>query len=70
MNLEKVNVGGNTYEICDARSREMISDVYDPGRQYKAGECCIWENILKKANKNTTGIFDATAWDDKNLEEL
>lgn len=71
MELEKVNVGGNTYDICDAKSREMISsDIYNPETKYKKGDCCIWENALKIANKDTTGIFDATAWDNTTLTEL
>ena len=69
MNLEKISVGGNLYDICDAKARTMISDEYNPATQYSAGDYCIWENTLKKANKSTTGTYDPTAWDDSNLGE-
>lgn len=69
MNIEKISVGGNQYDVCDAKARAMISDEYNPATQYSEGDYCIYENTLKKANKNTTGTFDPTAWDDTNLVE-
>ena len=69
MNIEKINVGGNLYDVCDTNARAMISDEYNSATQYSAGDYCIWENTLKKANKSTTGTFDSTAWDDTNLVE-
>lgn len=69
MNIDKINVGGNLYDVCDTNARAMISDEYNSATQYSAGDYCIWENTLKKANKSTTGTFDSTAWDDTNLVE-
>ena len=48
----------------------MISDEYNSATQYSAGDYCIWENTLKKANKSTTGTYDHTAWDDTNIGEV
>lgn len=70
MNIDKINVGGNLYDVCDTNARAMISDEYNSATQYSAGDYCIWENTLKKANKSTTGTYDHTAWDDANIGEV
>ena len=70
MNIDKINVGGNLYDVCDTNARAMISDEYNSATQYSAGDYCIWENTLKKANKRTTGTYDHTAWDDTNIGEV
>ena len=70
MNIDKINVGGNLYDVCDTNARVMISDEYNSATQYSAGDYCIWENTLKKANKSTTGTYDHTAWDDTNIGEV
>ena len=70
MNIDKINVGGNLYDVCDTNARVMISDEYNSATQYSAGDYCIWENTLKKANKSTTGTYDHTAWDDANIGEV
>ena len=70
MNIDKINVGGNLYDVCDTNARAMISDEYNSATQYSAGDYCIWENTLKKANKSTTGTYDHTAWDDTNIGEV
>lgn len=70
MNIDRINVGGNLYDVCDTNARAMISDEYNSATQYSAGDYCIWENTLKKANKSTTGTYDHTAWDDTNIGEV
>ena len=70
MNIDKINVGGNLYDVCDTNAMVMISDEYNSATQYSAGDYCIWENTLKKANKSTTGTYDHTAWDDTNIGEV
>ena len=70
MNIDKINFGGNLYDVCDTNARAMISDEYNSATQYSAGDYCIWENTLKKANKSTTGTYDHTAWDDTNIGEV
>ena len=70
MNIDRINVGGNLYDVCDTNARAMISDEYNSATQYNAGDYCIWENTLKKANKSTTGTYDHTAWDDTNIGEV
>lgn len=41
----------------------VVSDAYDPTKTYTAGEYCIQNNTLYRANANTTGTWDSTKWD-------
>ena len=70
MNLEKINVGGNEYDISDPKAREMISEAYDQAKQYAAGNFCINNNKLYKCTSATTGVWDATKWKETNLAEI
>lgn len=62
MNLEKVNVGGNEYDISDPKVRSMVSDAYNQDTQYAVGDYCIYENALYKCVTAATGAWDATKW--------
>lgn len=70
MNTEKMNVGGILYDICDAKAREMISDEYDQGKSYAAGDLCIHDNKLHAAIEPTTGAWDGTKWEEKTIAEV
>lgn len=70
MNLEKINVGGNEYDICDAKTRAMVSDEYDPEGDYVAGDLCIHDNKLHEAKGPTTGAWDSTKWEGRTLAEV
>ena len=58
------------YEETDAPgditdTQDMIADEYDDTATYNSGDFCTHENVLYKCNTdNTTGIWDATKWDD------
>lgn len=70
MNIEKINVGGNLYDICDAKARAMISDEHDQGKSYAAGDLCIHDNKLHAAIEPTTGAWDGTKWEEKTIAEV
>ncbi len=70
MNIEKINVGGNLYDSCDAKARAMISDEYDQGKSYAAGDLCIHDNKLYAAIEFTTGAWDGTKWEEKTIAEI
>lgn len=42
---------------------ENAADAYDDTATYTAGDLCIYQNMLYKANATTTGDFNPTAWD-------
>ena len=59
MNIEKINISGNEYDIKDANAQAMISDEFDSGTSYITGDYCIYENVLYKFTSNKS----AGAWD-------
>ena len=47
---------------------ENVTGAYDETASYTAGDLRIYQNKLYKANSNTTGPFDPTAWDETTIE--
>ncbi len=58
---------GTVYNITDAP--EVVSDEYAVGRQYMAGDYCIYKNGLYRCLADTTGEWDASAWELTSLVE-
>lgn len=59
MNIEKINISGNEYDIKDAKAQSMITDEFSDAQSYTAGDYCIYENALYKF----TSDKEAGAWD-------
>ncbi len=59
MDIEKISVGGNEYDVCDATARAMNSDEFSTAASYTAGDYCIYNNTLYKF----TAAKSAGAWD-------
>ena len=59
MDIEKINVGGTQYNVCDTVARAAVSDEFSTGAAYAAGDYCIYENTLFKF----TAAKDPGAWD-------
>ena len=59
MDIEKISVGGNEYDVCDAAARAMNSDEFSTAASYTAGDYCIYNNTLYKF----TAAKSAGAWD-------
>ena len=68
--IEQVNVGGTPYEIMDAAARKMISDEYNSAETYAKGNLCIYNGKIYEAIKETTGTWDATAWEKTTLAKV
>ena len=47
---------------------ESLAAPYDENTSYKAGDFCINQNKLLKANKTTTGTFTQADWDETTME--
>lgn len=47
----------------DKKIKETIADGYNPAGTYSAGDFCIYNDKLYKANGSTTGTFDASKWE-------
>lgn len=59
MDIEKINVGGNEYDVCDAAARAMNSDEFSTTATYAAGDYCIYNNTLYRFTADKA----AGAWD-------
>ena len=64
MNIEKINVGGTQYDVCDTVTRTAVSDEFSTGETYAAGDYCIYNNTLYKF----TAAKSAGAWDGSKAE--
>ena len=64
------------YYITDAGGGEIvsanpnISDAYDSTHNYVAGDLCIHDDVLYKANASTTGAWDSSKWVRVTIDEL
>lgn len=47
---------------------ESLAAPYDENTSYSAGDFCIYQNKLLKANKTTTGTFTPADWDETTIE--
>ena len=71
MNIDKINVGGNEYDVRDAPVRAMVSDEFSEGENYTAGKICIHENKLCKFTADKApGPWDASKVKETTLEEI
>ena len=59
MDIEKINVGGTQYDVCDTVARAALSDEFSTGGTYAVGDYCIYENTLYKF----TAAKEPGAWD-------
>lgn len=64
------------YYITDAGGGEIvsanpnISDAYDSTHNYVAGDLCIHDDVLYKANASTTGTWDASKWTHTTVDDV
>lgn len=63
-------VGGVPVQFKDAAARAMISDEYNSAETYAKGNLCIYNGKIYEAIKETTGTWDATAWEETTLAEV
>ena len=54
----------------DAAARAMISDEYNSAETYAKGNLCIYNGKIYEAIKETTGTWDATAWEETTLAKV
>lgn len=64
MDIEKINVGGTQYDVCDTVARAALSDEFSTEGTYAAGDYCIYENTLYKF----TAAKEPGAWDSSVVE--
>ena len=60
-------IGGVPVQFKDAAARAMISDEYNSAETYAKGNLCIYNGKIYEAIKETTGTWDATAWEETTL---
>lgn len=71
MSIEKINVGGNEYDVCDAQARAMAADAFSEGESYTAGKICIHENKLCMFTADkSAGPWDASKVKETTLAEI
>ena len=63
-------IGGVPVQFKDAAARAMISDEYNSAETYAKGNLCIYNGKIYEAIKETTGIWDATAWEETTLAKV
>ena len=63
-------VGGVPVQFKDAAARAMISDEYNSAETYAKGNLCIYNGKIYEAIKETTGTWDATAWEETTLAKV
>ena len=63
-------IGGVPVQFKDAAARAMISDEYNLAETYAKGNLCIYNGKIYEAIKETTGTWDATAWEETTLAEV
>ena len=63
-------IGGAPVLFKDVAARAMISDEYNPAKTYTKGSLRIRNGKIYKAVKETTGDWDATAWEETSLAQI
>lgn len=63
-------IGGVPVQFKDAAARAMISDEYNSTETYAKGNLCIYNGKIYEAIKETTGTWDATAWEETTLAKV
>ena len=63
-------IGGVPVQFKDAAARKMISDEYNSAETYAKGNLCIYNGKIYEAIKETTGTWDATAWEETTLAKV
>ena len=63
-------IGGVPVQFKDAAVRAMISDEYNSAETYAKGNLCIYNGKIYEAIKETTGTWDATAWEETTLAKV
>ena len=63
-------IGGVPVQFKDAAARAMISDEYNSAETYARGNLCIYNGKIYEAIKETTGTWDATAWEETTLAKV
>ena len=63
-------IGGAPVQFKDAAARAMISDEYNSAETYAKGNLCIYNGKIYEAIKETTGTWDATAWEETTLAKV
>lgn len=63
-------IGGVPVQFKDAAARAMISDEYNSVETYAKGNLCIYNGKIYEAIKETTGTWDATAWEETTLAKV
>ena len=63
-------IGGVPVQFKDAAARAMISDEYNSAETYAKGKLCIYNGKIYEAIKETTGTWDATAWEETTLAKV
>ena len=63
-------IGGVPVQFKDAVARAMISDEYNSAETYAKGNLCIYNGKIYEAIKETTGTWDATAWEETTLAKV
>ena len=63
-------IGGVPVQFKDAAARAMISDEYNSAETYAKGNLCIYNGKIYEAIKETTGTWDATAWEETTLAKV
>ena len=62
MEISKINYNGQNYNIKDTSARTILADDYNSGKQYVAGDFCLYGNALYECISNTTGSWNSSAW--------
>ena len=63
-------IGGVPVQFKDAAGRAMISDEYNSAESFAKGNLCIYNGKIYVAIKETTGTWDATAWEETTLAKV
>lgn len=67
-NYDAIDLQMHANAQAATEASENVASAYNSATQYKAGDFCIQQNKFYKANANTTGDFDPTAWDETTIE--
>nr|DAL61355.1 MAG TPA_asm: H-type lectin domain [Caudoviricetes sp.] len=69
-NAKGAYIGGVPVQFKDAAARAMISDEYNSAETYAKGNLCVYNGKIYEAVKETTGTWDATAWEETTLAKV
>lgn len=67
-NYDAIDLQMHANSEAATEASENVASAYNSATQYKAGDFCIEQNKFYKANADTTGDFDPTAWDETTIE--